>query len=97
MIETVTKELVMDVKLFDEAMKIPPRERVAFAELILASIEQEDEEIKKIWVSEVRDRMKSVQEGKSTLLDFSQRYAEDTRLIFPNSRIKSCLPLIMRK
>jgi hypothetical protein len=68
---------MMNVKLFDEAMKIPPRERVAFAELILASIDHEDEEIKKIWVSEVKDRMKSVQEGKSTLLDFNQLYAED--------------------
>jgi len=38
----------MNVKLFDEAMKIPPRESVAFVELILASIEHEDEEIKKI-------------------------------------------------
>jgi len=38
---------MMDVKLFDEAMKIPPRERVVFAELILASIEQEDEDIYK--------------------------------------------------
>jgi len=67
----------MNVKLFEEAMKIPPRERVAFAELILASIEREDEEIKKIWVSEVKDRMKSVEEGKSTLLDFNQLYAQD--------------------
>jgi hypothetical protein len=65
---------MMNVKLFDEAMKIPPRERVAFAELILASIEHEDEGIKEIWVSEVKDRMKSVQDGTSTLLDFNQLY-----------------------
>ncbi|MBL4774627.1 MAG: addiction module protein [Mariprofundus sp.] len=67
----------MNVKLFDEAMKIPPRERVAFAELILASIDHEDEDVKKKWVAEVKERIKSVQEGKSTLLDFNQLYAED--------------------
>ncbi len=67
----------MNVKLFDEAMKIPPRERVAFAELILASIEHEDEGLQKIWLSEVKDRMISVEDGTSTLLDFNQLYAED--------------------
>jgi len=68
---------MMNVKLFDEAMKIPPRERVAFAELMLASIDHEDEEIKTLWVSEVKGRMKSVQNGTSTLLDFNQLYAKD--------------------
>jgi len=58
-------------------MKIPPRERVAFAELILASIEHEDEGLKKIWLREVKDRMQSVQDGTTSLLDFNQLYAED--------------------
>lgn len=64
----------MNVNLFDEAMKIPPRERVAFAELILASIDHEDEGLKKIWLREVKGRMKSVQDGTSSLLDFNQLY-----------------------
>jgi len=31
----------MDTNLLDKAMKMPPKERVAFAELILASIDYE--------------------------------------------------------
>ncbi|NOQ35354.1 MAG: antitoxin [Methylococcaceae bacterium] len=67
----------MNIDLLNEAIKIPPNERVALAELILESIDYEDESIKKTWVSEVKNRMESVKEGKSKLLDFNQLYVED--------------------
>ena len=35
----------MDEELFEKALKMAPNERLAFAELILASLEHEDKEI----------------------------------------------------
>jgi len=67
----------MDSKLFDKAMEMPPNERVAFAELILESIDHEDPEIRSAWVNEVRQRIQSVRKGKSELIDFEARYIED--------------------
>ena len=49
---------------------MPPIQRVALAELLLASIDYEEEEICDAWISEVNERMKAVNEGRSTLLDF---------------------------
>ncbi len=60
----------MDKSLFDKAMALPPNERVAFAELILESIEHEEKDVRDAWIAEVRDRMKAVKEGKSKLVDF---------------------------
>ena len=60
----------MDKELLNIAMKMPPNERVALAELILASIDYEEEEIRDIWLQEVNNRMESVKQGKSKLLDF---------------------------
>ena len=67
----------MDTNLLDKAMKMPPKERVAFAELILASIDYEEEKNRKTWITEVKNRMKAVKEGKSKLLDFERVYNED--------------------
>ncbi|MCP4135330.1 MAG: addiction module protein [bacterium] len=66
----------MDKILFEKAMKMPPNERVAFAELILESIDYEEEGVRNAWISEVKDRMKAVKEGKSKLIDFEARYSE---------------------
>ncbi|MCF6268114.1 MAG: addiction module protein [Melioribacteraceae bacterium] len=62
----------METILLDKALALPPNERVAFAELILASIEHEEEEIRKLWISEVKNRMKAVKERKAKLLDFEE-------------------------
>ena len=40
------------------------------AELLLASIDYEEDDIREAWISEVNERMKAVTEGRSTLLDF---------------------------
>jgi len=67
----------MNINLLDEAIKIPPKERVTLAEQILASIDYEDNNTNNAWVSEVKSRIKSVKEGKSNLLDFNQHYVDD--------------------
>jgi putative addiction module component (TIGR02574 family) len=60
----------MDKELFEKTLKLPPNERLVFAELILASLEHEEEEIRRAWVNEVNDRIKAVNDGRSNLLDF---------------------------
>jgi putative addiction module component (TIGR02574 family) len=60
----------MDKELFEKALKLAPNERLAFAELILASLEHEEDEVRNAWMKEVKDRMNAVNEGKSKLLDF---------------------------
>ena len=65
----------MDKELFERALKIATNERLAFAELILASLEHEDNEVRTAWIREVKDRMKAVNEGRSKLLDFEVLYS----------------------
>ena len=64
----------MDKELFEKALKMSPNERLAFAELILASLEHEDNEVRSAWIKEVQDRIKAVNEGRSQLLDFEVLY-----------------------
>ena len=64
----------MDKKLFEKALKMPVNERVVFAELILASLEQENDEVRLIWLDEVNSRIKAVKEGRAKLLDFEALY-----------------------
>ncbi len=67
----------MDKELFEKALKMPPNERLTFAELILASLDHEEDEIRDIWLNEVNARMKAVNEGKAQLLDFESIYNTD--------------------
>ena len=60
----------MDKVLLEKALKMPPNERVIFAELILASIDKEDETLRQEWIGEVKNRMDAVRKGNSKLLDF---------------------------
>ena len=64
----------MDKNLFKKALKMPPNERLTFAELILASLDHEEDEIRHTWIKEVNDRMKAVNEGQAKLLDFEGLY-----------------------
>ena len=64
----------MDKELFEKALKMPPNERLTFAELILASLEHEEDEIRNTWINEVKDRMKAANEGQAKLLDFETLY-----------------------
>ena len=67
----------MDKALLEKALKMSRNERVVFAELILASIDHEEDEIRELWLSEVKDRIKAVNKGKAKLLDFEILYNED--------------------
>jgi hypothetical protein len=67
----------MDNALLEKALEMPPNERVVFAELILASIDYEEDKIRRSWVAEVNNRIKAVNEGKSELLDFESLYNKD--------------------
>ena len=67
----------MESSLFEKVLEMPPNERVAFAELILASIDHEEDEIRESWLAEVKDRMNAVKEGKAKLFDFDALYYED--------------------
>lgn len=64
----------MNNKLFEQALKMHPNERVTFAELILASLEHEEPELRIIWIQEVQDRIKAVNAGEAKLLDFETLY-----------------------
>lgn len=66
----------MDKALLEKALEMSPQERVVFAELILASIDYEEEEIRQSWITEVTSRMKAVNEGTAKLLDFEGLYNE---------------------
>ncbi|NTV19639.1 MAG: addiction module protein [Bacteroidales bacterium] len=67
----------MEQALLDQALAMSPNERVEFAQLILASIEHEDEKIRQKWITEVKDRMEAVKTGKAKLIDFDSLYHED--------------------
>ena len=67
----------MDSELFEKALKMPPNERLTFAELILASLDHEEEEIRQAWIKEVNDRMNEVNAGQAKLLDFEGLYNAD--------------------
>ncbi len=45
----------MDKALLEKALKMPPNERVIFAELILASIDKEDDGLRQEWIREVKN------------------------------------------
>ncbi|MBI4621485.1 MAG: addiction module protein [Desulfobacterales bacterium] len=66
----------MDKALLEKALEMSPNERVVLAELILASIDHEEDEIRELWLSEIKDRIKAVNEGKAKLLDFERLYNE---------------------
>ena len=66
----------MDKALLDKTLEMPPEERVVFAELILASIDYEEDENCESWIAEVKNRMKAVNEGRAKLLDFEGLYNE---------------------
>jgi putative addiction module component (TIGR02574 family) len=60
----------MDKQIITTTMQMPPFQRVALAELLLASLDYEAEDIQTEWINEVHARMNAVNEGRSKLLDF---------------------------
>jgi len=66
----------MESILLDKALNLPPKERVAFAELILASIDKESPDVRQAWITEVKDRIAAVKKGTAKLMDFEKLYDE---------------------
>ena len=62
----------MDKLLINKVMQMPLIQRVALAELLLASIDNEDDEIRQSWIGEANERMKAVEEGRSELYDIDE-------------------------
>lgn len=58
-----------------EAMKLPTNERSAFAQRLLASIDEEDE-IEQAWADEVERRIAEVRSGAVQLLPLADVLAE---------------------
>ncbi len=57
----------MKQNLLDEALKMPPNERIEFAQLIMANIDCEEDKIRKLWLDEIEDRRQAVKDGRSKL------------------------------
>ncbi|NCD33978.1 MAG: antitoxin [Spartobacteria bacterium] len=64
----------MNTALFEEAIAMPPVERVALAEAILASIDEEKDSVKDVWINEVKNRMKAVEEGRAELYEMEELF-----------------------
>lgn len=64
----------MDKELLEKALKMAPNDRLAFAQVILASIDFEEKEVRDEWIQEVRDRIQAVNEGRAKLIDFENTY-----------------------
>ncbi len=64
----------MDNTLLEKALEMPPNERVTLAELILSSIDYEEDGIRQAWIAEVKNRMNAVNKGRAKLLDFEGLY-----------------------
>ncbi|SMM99816.1 hypothetical protein SPONN_1575 [uncultured Candidatus Thioglobus sp.] len=62
----------MNENLIQQAIKMPVNERVAFAELMLESVDYEDTSIRDAWLVEAQKRMQSVKDGTSKLLNFDE-------------------------
>jgi putative addiction module component (TIGR02574 family) len=67
----------MEQALLDKALAMSSHERIELAEILLASIEHQEEKIRDKWITEVKERMEAAQVGKAKLIDFDSLYHED--------------------
>lgn len=58
---------MMDRALLERALNIPANERVELAQILLASIEVQDEGVRRSWIDEVQRRIASHRDGRSSL------------------------------
>lgn len=68
----------MNESLLEQALQMSPAERVSLAELLLASIDHENDDLKDVWVCEVKERMKAVSEGRARLVDLEELIHESS-------------------
>ena len=51
-------------ELFNEAMKLKPKERALLVENLIKSLDQPDKELDEIWADESERRLRAYREGK---------------------------------
>lgn len=66
----------MNSALLAKALEMPVSEKIELAELILASVAEENSEISEAWNQEAHARLKSVSKGKSKLVDFEDVFKD---------------------
>jgi putative addiction module component (TIGR02574 family) len=67
-----------------EAMDLPPRERLALASLLLESAEAaSDPDAEAAWNSEIRDRIREIDEGRVTGIAYADVMREVERRLVP--------------
>ena len=67
-----------------EAMDLPPRQRLALAECLLESADAAaDPEAEAAWDSEIRDRLRAIDEGRVTGVAYEDVMREAERRLSP--------------
>lgn len=67
-----------------EAMDLPPRERLALASVLLESADAaSDPEAEAAWESEIRDRIRAIDEGRVTGVAYADVMQEAERRLAP--------------
>jgi putative addiction module component (TIGR02574 family) len=67
-----------------EAMDLPPRERLALASFLLESAEAaSDPDAEAAWNSEIRDRIREIDEGRVTGIAYADVMREGERRLVP--------------
>lgn len=67
-----------------EAMDLPPRERLALASFLLESAEAaSDPDAETAWNSEIRDRIREIDEGRVTGIAYADVMREVERRLVP--------------
>lgn len=67
-----------------EAMDLPPRQRLELASVLLESAEAApDPDAEAVWDSEIRDRIREIDEGRVTGIDYADVMREAERRLAP--------------
>lgn len=72
--ETLAMEIQLET-LETEALKLPSGERAAFAQLLLASLD-EDAELEEAWATEVERRIADIESGAVQVIPISEALAQ---------------------
>lgn len=71
-------------ELTKEAMDLPPRQRLELASVLLESAEAaSDPDAEAAWDSEIRDRIREIDQGRVTGIDYADVMREAERRLAP--------------
>lgn len=63
--------------LSEQARKLPPTERIALVDDILASLDQPDSEIDRLWAKEAEDRLAAYRRGEIKAVSLDEVLAKN--------------------